>query len=248
MSTTQVSPHAESKAHAKTILLKVAKVLLWLIYSWVVVVLVLLFLLFILRLLGADPTAGFVEWVYRATERAMAPFRGIFEPIVVSDDSVLDVSVLFAMIVYLFVALGMSLAVDWVTRRLLASIHDEQRLELQAQAIARAAATPTDATSARVVHLSGPTGAHATAVLSAHGGVTFVDLTVSGLQSGEVYDSWFQTLAGARASAGTFQPVTPGSVRVSLSAAVALADCSMFGITLMSQPGVPSVDILAARL
>ena len=46
MNATQVSPHAESRAHAKTILLKVTKVLLWFVYAWVVIVLVLLFLLF----------------------------------------------------------------------------------------------------------------------------------------------------------------------------------------------------------
>jgi uncharacterized protein YggT (Ycf19 family) len=94
---------------------KISKVLLWLVYAWVVIDIVLLFLAFLLRLFGANPEAGFTEWVYRSVQRAMAPFRGIFEPIVLSDQSVLDTSLLFAMIVYGFVALLLRIAIDWVS-------------------------------------------------------------------------------------------------------------------------------------
>lgn len=94
----------------------VARVLLWLVWAWVVIDLVLLFLAFLLRLFGASPDASFTEWVYRSTERAMAPFRGIFEPIVLTDQSVLDTSLLFAMIVYGIVALFLHAGLDWVSR------------------------------------------------------------------------------------------------------------------------------------
>ena len=57
---------------------KVGRVLLWLVYLWVAITQVLLVFTFFLQLFGANPTAGFVQWVYRSTERAMAPFRGIF--------------------------------------------------------------------------------------------------------------------------------------------------------------------------
>ena len=93
----------------------VAKVLLWAIYVWVIVNLVLLFLAFTLLLLGANPDAGFAEWVYRSTERSMAPFRGLFEPVVYNGESVLDTSLLFAMIIYSLVALFLRAAIDWVT-------------------------------------------------------------------------------------------------------------------------------------
>jgi uncharacterized protein YggT (Ycf19 family) len=94
-----------------------AKVLLWLVYAWVIVNLVLLFLAFVLQLLGANPDAGFAEWVYRSVRRSMAPFRGLFEPIELSGQSVLDTSLLFAMIVYGFVALFLKAAIDWLTGR-----------------------------------------------------------------------------------------------------------------------------------
>jgi uncharacterized protein YggT (Ycf19 family) len=126
---------------------KISKVLLWLVYAWVVIDIVLLFLAFLLRLFGANPDAGFTEWVYRSVQRAMAPFRGIFEPIVLSDQSVLDTSLLFAMIVYGFVALFLRLAIDWVGglierhRRRLEQEAREAEIERR-QAAAAAAASP----------------------------------------------------------------------------------------------------------
>jgi Na+-translocating ferredoxin:NAD+ oxidoreductase RnfA subunit len=93
----------------------IAKILLWIVYVWVVLNLVLLFLAFWLQLLGANPQAGFTEWVYRSVSRTMAPFRGIFEPIALSDQSVLNTSLLFAMIIYGVVALLLHAGIDWVT-------------------------------------------------------------------------------------------------------------------------------------
>jgi uncharacterized protein YggT (Ycf19 family) len=93
----------------------ISKILLWIVYVWVVLNLVLLFLAFVLRLFGANPQADFTQWVYRSVTRSMAPFRGIFEPIVLSDQSVLDTSLLFAMIIYGVVALLLRAGIDWVS-------------------------------------------------------------------------------------------------------------------------------------
>jgi uncharacterized protein YggT (Ycf19 family) len=106
-----------------------AKVLLWIVYAWVVINLVMLFLAFWLRLFGANPEAGFTQWVYRAVSRAMAPFRGIFEPIALTDQSVLDTSLLFAMIIYGLVALLLRVAIDWAT-----GLVDRHRRQLEQQA------------------------------------------------------------------------------------------------------------------
>ncbi len=81
----------------------------------------LLFLAFVLRLFGANPAADFTQWVYRSVSRSMAPFRGMFEPIPLNDQSVLDTSLLFAMIIYglaaLFLRAGIEWAGDLVARR-----------------------------------------------------------------------------------------------------------------------------------
>ena len=96
---------------------KVAKVLLWLVYAWLLVNLVILTLAFILQLLGANPSAGFVEFIYRSAARTMAPFRGMFEPTPLNGDSVLDTSILFAMIIYSLAAMFLSYAIDWVSAK-----------------------------------------------------------------------------------------------------------------------------------
>ena len=96
---------------------KVVKVLLWLVYAWLIVNLVVLLLAFFLLLFGANPSAGFVEWVYRSASRTMAPFRGMFEPIQLNGESVLDTSILFAMIIYSLAALFLRYAIDWVTAK-----------------------------------------------------------------------------------------------------------------------------------
>jgi uncharacterized protein YggT (Ycf19 family) len=96
----------------------VAKVLLWFVYAWLLVNLALLLMAFTLRLLGANPTASFVDWVYRSVARTMAPFRGMFEPLALSDQSVLDTSLLFAAIIYSLAALLLRSAIDWVSDRM----------------------------------------------------------------------------------------------------------------------------------
>lgn len=101
------------------------KVVTTIVYAYVLAVEVILGLGFILLLFGANPSSGFVEWIYRSMDRAMKPFRGIFEPVelgVAGNDvpSILETSVLFAMIIYAVVALVLGSLLHWLTLR----IHD----------------------------------------------------------------------------------------------------------------------------
>lgn len=223
----------------RTTAIKIARALLWLVYIWVGITLVLLLLLFILQLFGANPEAGFVDWVYRSTQRAMAPFRGIFEPVAISDQSVLDISVLFAMIVYVFVALGLDLLIGWVTRRL----HDSERSDAERERQA-AASGP-----AQVVQLTGPTGVTATAVLEPSAYGTSVRLTGSGLDPSHSYTAWLEGFDGGRVSTAAFYPTTVGTVDLALTVAAPLAGSRGFGVTVLPRPGeVTSTDILATRV
>ena len=97
---------------------RIARALSYLVYGFVVVALIILVLGFFLLLFGANPEAPFAQWVYRSLERVMAPFRGIFEPVQLHGDSVLDTSVLFAMIVYGISGLLLRGLIDWLTERL----------------------------------------------------------------------------------------------------------------------------------
>jgi uncharacterized protein YggT (Ycf19 family) len=96
---------------------RLARALKYLVYAFVLVALVMLLLGFFLLLFGANPDAPFAEWVYRGLTRVMAPFRGLFEPVQLDGRSVLDVSILFAMIVYGVAALLLRALIEWLTDR-----------------------------------------------------------------------------------------------------------------------------------
>jgi uncharacterized protein YggT (Ycf19 family) len=103
---------------ASITIVRIARVLTYLVYAFVLITLVILVLGFFLLLFGANPDAPFSEWVYRSLDRVMAPFRGIFESIQLNGQSVLDTSVLFAMIVYGIVGIALSALIQWLTDKL----------------------------------------------------------------------------------------------------------------------------------
>lgn len=54
---------------------------------------------FLLRLFGANPENGFVNWIYETSGEILGPFRGIF-PSANLEGFVFDFTALFAMLVY----------------------------------------------------------------------------------------------------------------------------------------------------
>lgn len=105
---------------------RIARVVSYLVYFFVLASLVILVLGFFLKLFAANPDAAFTEWAYRNLDRTMEPFRGIFPAPVVNDaGSVFDVSILFAMIIYSLVGLAVSSLLDWLTGKMQAL--DRQR-------------------------------------------------------------------------------------------------------------------------
>ena len=104
---------------ASITIVRIARVLTYLVYAFVLISLVILVLGFFLLLFGANPDAPFSEWAYRSLDRVMAPFRGIFESVQLNGESVLDTSVLFAMIVYGIVGIALSALIHWLTDKLI---------------------------------------------------------------------------------------------------------------------------------
>ncbi len=104
---------------ASITIVRIARALTYLVYAFVLITLVILVLGFFLLLFGANPDAPFSEWAYRSLDRVMAPFRGIFESVQLNGESVLDTSVLFAMIVYGIVGIALSALIHWLTDKLL---------------------------------------------------------------------------------------------------------------------------------
>ena len=104
------------KKSGRTVAWGIGRAIVWFVYAFALVAIVIASLAFVLQLFGADPSSGFAQWVYRSASRVTAPFRGIF-PSHVNGNSVLDVSLLFAIIMYALFALLVSAAIDWIDRR-----------------------------------------------------------------------------------------------------------------------------------
>lgn len=142
-----ITPDSAALGERKVVL-TIAKAVSYLVYAYLLVVEIILILGFFLLLFGANPSAGFTEWVYRNLDRVMSPFRGIFSPIelgVTGNDvpAVFETSVVFAMIVYGIVALALGGLIQWLSRRLHqiedAETERERRDEYQARLDAIAA-------------------------------------------------------------------------------------------------------------
>lgn len=68
---------------------------------------VILLLRFLFRLLGANPSNGFVTFLYNLSYVFVAPFNGIFNNPAVGSIGVFEVSTLIAMLVYALIAWGL---------------------------------------------------------------------------------------------------------------------------------------------
>jgi uncharacterized protein YggT (Ycf19 family) len=115
-------------------ILRLAKGIVAFVYAVVTLCLVLLALGFVLQLFGASTTADFTEWVYRSVDRIMEPFRGMFPSRELSEGSIVDFSLLFAMIVYSIVAIALHALVSWLADRVAGVRRDRQRAQQAALA------------------------------------------------------------------------------------------------------------------
>lgn len=73
----------------------------------------LLLIRLVLKLLGANTSAAFTQWVYNVTDFFLAPFHNLL-PAIGNNNSVLEMSVIVAILVYALIA--------WVLARLMAII------------------------------------------------------------------------------------------------------------------------------
>ena len=96
--------------------LRFGRWLTWFVYLFFILAVILLAIAFFLQLTNASEAASFTQWVYRATDRLLAPFRAIYPQVEGENGSVLDFSILFAIIMYGLFALGVHAIVNWIDR------------------------------------------------------------------------------------------------------------------------------------
>jgi hypothetical protein len=68
---------------------------------------------FLLKLFGASQGSTFVQWWYNMSGALLAPFRGVFPAAVVQNRYVLELSTIFAMVMYAILALILLWVINW---------------------------------------------------------------------------------------------------------------------------------------
>jgi uncharacterized protein YggT (Ycf19 family) len=122
---------------------RIARGLVLFVYGFAIACTVILATAFFLELFNANESTPFVEWVFRATDRIMRPFRGIFPPVEGETGSVFDPALLFAIFMYWLLALAMQALVGWLDRRIATQRYEQARRE-------QATGQPVAAQSAQV--------------------------------------------------------------------------------------------------
>lgn len=118
----------------KLLSIKIARGVVYLVYAYVVVATVFLFLGFLLLLLGANPNASFVHYVYQVASNFLEPFRGMFPPHQITETSYFSAAGLFAIVFYSIVALFIHSLIDFITLKLQKAQYELDTAERQNKA------------------------------------------------------------------------------------------------------------------
>jgi len=94
--------------------LSISRIVVRLVYFWTVVGVFVLSVRVFLSAFSANPGSSFVQFITETSNSYMSPFRGIFAGRHFGDNGYLDVSALFAIIMYLLLAWGVASLVTYV--------------------------------------------------------------------------------------------------------------------------------------
>ena len=100
------------------VFIKGSRVLTYIVYSYALIASAFLSLGFFLLLFSANASTPFVEFVYNTAAFFLTPFRGIFPLKPVSETGYFSPSALFAIIMYLLLALGMHALINYITMKM----------------------------------------------------------------------------------------------------------------------------------
>lgn len=97
--------------------LNVGKILTYAMYAYVMFGIIVLGFRIFLLVFSANTSVGFANFIMKTSTDFLQPFRGIFPPHPVGETGYLDVSALFAMIVYGLVAWGFSALIGYINSK-----------------------------------------------------------------------------------------------------------------------------------
>lgn len=102
------------------VFIKGSRVLTYIVYGYSLVASFFLAIGFILLLFSANTGTPFVRFIYNTAAVFMTPFRGIFPVRSISETGYFSASALFAIIMYLLLALAMHALINYVTMKMVA--------------------------------------------------------------------------------------------------------------------------------
>ncbi len=140
-------PEPRPRGSEKFTALRFGRWLTWFVYLFFILAVILLAIAFFLQLTNASEAASFTQWVYRATDRLLAPFRAIYPQVEGENGSVLDFSILFAIIMYGLFALGVHAIVNWIDRKI--AVLRAEALAAEAQTAQWPPAAPAEVPGSR---------------------------------------------------------------------------------------------------
>lgn len=103
--------------------LRVSNVLVRILYFWTSFGVIVLGLRVLLLAFSANPDTTFVTFIYETSSRYLEPFRGIFPARELGESGYIDVSAMFAIIIYLLFMWGIMSFINHVEQ----NIADAQR-------------------------------------------------------------------------------------------------------------------------
>lgn len=113
------------------VFIKGARVLTYLVYAYAITACGFLATGFFLLLFSANSSTAFVKFVYDTAAIFLAPFRGIFPVKPVGETGYFSSSALFAIIMYMLLALGMHALINYLTMKMVNSQRELDRAERQ---------------------------------------------------------------------------------------------------------------------
>lgn len=111
--------------------IKIARALTYLVYAYTLIAITFLVLGFILLLFGANVDVPFVRFVYHIAAEFLQPFRGIFPPHQITDNSYFSAAGLFAIVMYSLFAAAIHALISYITLKQVN--HEKELVEAQKQ-------------------------------------------------------------------------------------------------------------------
>jgi uncharacterized protein YggT (Ycf19 family) len=115
------------------VFIKGARGLTYAVYGYALIASAFLATGFFLLLFSANQSTPFVKFIYDTAAVFLAPFRGIFPVRSVSETGYFSASALFAILMYLMLALGMHALINYITMKMVAyqnKLEEEVELSL----------------------------------------------------------------------------------------------------------------------